>query len=332
LRRHILHNVLVSSFVLSWDAVATLPRFTLGSVVTEWSLEPIPFVITVWVAGLYLLGVRTLHRRGDRWPLGRTVSFVGVGMGAFYFAPASGLGAYDLTLLSVHMVQHMILSMLVPLALALGAPVTLALRTLPARPRAWLLVVLHSRAAKVLSFPPLTLALYVVSPWALYFSGWYDASLHSSYVHEMMHLHLVLVGSLFFWPLMGIDPVPGRVGYPARMLLVVLTLPFHAFLGVAIMSQDSLIGHDWYPSLHHGPMAGWLPDPLADQHLAGGILWGSGDLIGLVFFGVLFAQWVRSSMKEAAREDRRLDLLEARAAARAAAAGAASPETAGGDR
>jgi cytochrome c oxidase assembly factor CtaG len=226
----------------------------------------------------------------------------------------SGLAAYDTTLLSAHMVQHMLLSMLVPLALALGAPVTLALRTLPARPRRWLLVVLHSRVARVLSFPPLTLTLYIVSPWALYFSGWYLASLESPFVHEMMHVHLVVVGALFFWPLMGVDPVPGRVGYPARMLLVVLTLPFHAFLGVTIMGQQQLIGGDWYPSLHDGPMGVWLPDPLADQHLAGGILWGSGDLIGLVFFGVLFAQWVRSSMREAQREDRRLDLLEARSA------------------
>jgi cytochrome c oxidase assembly factor CtaG len=146
----------------------------------------------------------------------------------------------------------------------------------------------------------------------LYFTGWYDASLSSTYVHEMMHLHLVLVGALFFWPLMGIDPVPGRVGYPFRVLLVVLTLPFHAFLGVTIMGQDALIGGNWYPSLHDGPMGTWLPDPLDDQHLAGGILWGSGDLIGLGFFCVLFIQWVRSSMREAEREDRRLDLLEAR--------------------
>jgi cytochrome c oxidase assembly factor CtaG len=304
--------VLGLSLDVAMEASATLPRFTLGRVFTEWSLAPIPFVVTVWAAGLYLLGVRVLHRRGDRWPLGRTVAFVGVGLGAFYFATASGLGAYDLTLLSVHMVQHMVLAMVVPLALALGAPVTLALRTLPPRPRRWLLALLHSRVAKVLSFPPLTLLLYVVSPWALYFSGWYDASLHSSYVHEMMHLHLVVVGTLFFWPLMGIDPVPGRVGYPARMLIVVLTLPFHAFLGVTIMAQQNLIGHDWYPALHAGPMGAWLPDPHDDQHLAGGILWGSGDLVGLVFFGVLFAQWVRSSIREAAREDRRLDLLEAR--------------------
>ncbi|NYD42319.1 cytochrome c oxidase assembly protein [Nocardioides panaciterrulae] len=306
--------MLGAASVAVWEAVATLPRFTIGGVLTAWSFEPLPLVLTVWAGGLYLVGVATLRRRGDRWPVGRTVAFVPVGMGAFWFATASGLGTYDLTLLSVHMVQHMILAMLVPLALALGAPVTLALRTLPARPRAWLLALLHSRVARVLSFPPLTLALYVVSPWALYFSGWYDASLHSTFVHEMMHVHLVLVGALFFWPLVGVDPVPGRVGYPARMLLVVLTLPFHAFLGVTIMGQGTLIGHDWYPSLHDGRMGAWLPDPAADQHLAGGILWGSGDLVGLAFFGVLFAQWVRASTKEAAREDRRLDLLEARAA------------------
>jgi cytochrome c oxidase assembly factor CtaG len=290
----------------------TLPRLTAGAFLSEWSLAPLPLVITVWATGLYLLGVLTLRRRGDRWPPGRTVAFVVVGMGSFYVATSSGLAAYDSTLLSVHMVQHMVLSMIVPLALALGAPVTLALRTLPPRPRRWLLVVLHSRVAKVLSFPPLAFALYIISPWALYFSGWYDASLQSAYVHELMHVHLVLVGSLFFWPLMGIDPLPNRVGYPFRVLLTVLTLPFHAFLGVTIMGQESLIGGDWYPSLHDGPMGAWLPDPADDQELAGGILWGAGDLVGIIFFAVLFTQWVRSSMKEAEREDRRLDLIEAR--------------------
>jgi putative copper resistance protein D len=211
------------------------------------------------------------------------------------------------------MVQHMVLSMLVPLALALGAPVTLALRTLPRDPRRWLLTVLHSRAAKVLTFPPLTLMLYIVSPWALYFSSWYGATLDHVWLHELMHLHLVVVGALFFWPIVGIDPVPGRVAYPFRMLMVVLTLPFHAFLGVTIMGQDTLLGGDHYLGLHGQPGYGWLPDPADDQHVAGGLLWAAGDLVGLVLFGVLFAQWVRASMKEAAREDRRLDLLEARA-------------------
>ena len=289
-----------------------LPRFTLGRVLTESGIDPLPFVITVWAVGLYAVGVIVLHRRGDRWPVGRTLSFVGLGMGSFLIATCSGLGRYDTTLLSVHMVQHMILSMVVPLALALGAPVTLALRTLPRTPRRWLLAVLHSRVAKVLAFPPLAFVLYVASPWALYFSPWYDASLASPFVHEMMHVHLVLIGTLFFWPLMGIDPVPGRVGYPFRVLLVLMTLPFHAFLGVTIMDQTTLIGGAHYLALREGPMGAWLPPALADQHLAGGILWASGDLIGVMFFAVLFTQWVRSSMKEAEREDRRLDLAEAR--------------------
>jgi len=304
--------VLLPLPLVSEDTLETLPRFTLGRVLTDWGVDPIPFVVTVWAVGLYALGVAVLRRRGDRWPAGRTLSFVGLGMGSFAFATMSGLGRYDTTLLSVHMVQHMLLSMVVPLALALGAPVTLALRTLPPAPRRWLLAVIHSRIAKVLAFAPLAFVLYIASPWALYFSPWYDASLSSSFVHQMMHIHLVLVGTLFFWPLMGVDPVPGRVGHPFRVLLTLMTLPFHAFLGVTIMGQETLIGGEHYLALREGPMGSWLPPVLDDQHLAGGILWASGDLIGVLFFAVLFTQWVRSSMQEARREDRRLDREERR--------------------
>jgi cytochrome c oxidase assembly factor CtaG len=300
---------------LPMHALEDLPRFTLGRVFTDWELSPVLALLTLAAAGLYAVGVNALHGRGDRWPVGRSLAFA-LGIASFVLATQSGLATYDTTLLSVHMVQHMILSMVVPLSVALSAPVTLALRTLPGGPRRWLLAVLHSRVARVLSFPPLTFLLYVISPWALYFSGWYDASLRSALVHEAMHVHLVVVGALFFTPLLGVDPVPGRVSYPFRTLLVLLTLPFHAFLGVTIMGETRLIGHDWYPDLHRGDMGAWLPDPLADQHLAGGLLWGAGDLVGLLLFGVLFTQWVRSSMREGRREDRRLDLLEAQQKAR----------------
>ncbi len=299
-----------------------MPPFTPASVLTDWEFEPFLVAVTVVAVGLYLAGVWKLRGRGDHWPIGRTISFVVGGGGLFVFASCSGLAAYDDTLLSAHMVQHMILSMGVPVFGALGAPITLALRTLPKRGRGMLLVALHSRVAKVLTFPPLTFALYVLSPWVLYFSGWYGATLHHDFLHHLMHLHLVVVGTLFFTPILGVDPVPGRMSYPLRMLTVMLTLPFHAFLGVTIMSQDTLLGGSWYPSLHASMP--WLPDPYADQHLAGGILWASGDLIGLLFFGVLFAQWVRSSMREAQREDRRLDRLERMART--------SPEETGADR
>ena len=288
-----------------------LPEFTFGRVFTRWELSPVLALLTLSAVCAYAVGLNKLYSRGDRWPVGRTLAFA-AGIAAFVLATQSGLAAYDTTLLSVHMTQHMLLSMVVPLAIALSAPVTLALRTLPTRPRRWLLAVLHSRVAKVLTFPPLTFVLYVVSPWALYFSGWYAASLQSTFVHEAMHVHLVVVGSLFFWPLVGVDPIPGRVAYPFRVLLVLLTLPFHAFLGITIMSQTELLGGDWYPSLHRTDLATWLPAPIDDQHLAGGLLWSSGDAVGLLLVGVLFVQWVRSSMKEAEREDRRLDRLEAR--------------------
>ncbi len=292
--------------------VSGLSPFSFSTILTQWDLDPFLSAVTVSVAGLYLFGVWMLHARGDRWPIGRTLSFVVLGMGSFFFATSSGLAAYDTVLLSAHMVQHMLLSMVAPLFLALGAPVTLLLRTLRARPRSWLLAVLHSRVARVLAFAPLTFLLFVISPWALYFTGWYEASLRSEFVHEMMHLHLVAVGSLFFWPLLGIDPVPGRIGYPFRLILVFLTLPFHAFLGVTILSMEEPIAGGWYESLHRTSGLTWLPDLLVDQHLAGSILWGIGDLVGLVFFAVLFVQWVRQSGREAAREDRRLDRLEAR--------------------
>ncbi|MBA2560560.1 MAG: cytochrome c oxidase assembly protein [Propionibacteriales bacterium] len=281
---------------------ASVPAIDLNRVLTAWSFEPLPIIAIACLAVLYGVGVWKLRRQGDQWPVGRTVSFLG-GLGALLVATTSSLATYDDVLLSMHMVQHMVLSMLVPIFLALGAPVTLALRTLPAVPRRWLLSLLHSRLAAVLGALPVAFTLFILSPWVLYFSSWYGATLRSPLLHELLHLHVVVVGCLFFWPLLGLDPVPGRVAYPFRMLAVFATLPFHAFLGVTIMSMPTLIVSDWYDGLHRS----WPPSPFSDQHIAGGILWGLGDLLGLIVFSVLFVQWVRESTREAAREDRRLD-------------------------
>jgi cytochrome c oxidase assembly factor CtaG len=289
-------------------AAGQVEPLTGAQLLTGWTLDPVMAAVLLAVAVTYLYGVWVLRRRGDSWSWARTFSFVVLGLGSAAVATQSAVAAYDTVLLSAHMVQHMLLSMVAPIFLALGAPVTLALRTLTRTPRGWLLRVLHSRVAAVLSFPVVAFALYVLSPWALYLTGWYEATLHSAYLHEMLHVHFLVVGSLFFWPLLGVDPVPGRVAYPFRMLTVFATLPFHAFLGVTIMGMSTLIAADWYTSLDRT----WGPSPAADQELAGGLLWGSGDVVGLVIFAVLFMQWVRQSQREAVREDRRLDRLEAR--------------------
>ena len=288
-----------------------LPDFGPLSVFTQARPAVLPLLLVLLPAAAYVLGVRRLHARGDRWPVGRSVSFLVGGLGTIALATMSGLAAYDLSLFSVHMVQHMLLSMVATVFLALGAPVTLALRTLPKAPRSMLLRLLHSRFAAVLSFPLIPWLLFVASPFALYFSGWYAATLDNALLHGLLHLHFLAVGSLFFWPLLGIDPVPGRSGHPFRMLLVAATLPFHAFLGVAIMSVEP-DGRGLLAGQHYLPLHG-LAESVFQQQLGGGLLWASGDIIGLMFLAVLLTQWMRASEREAEREDRRLDRIDARA-------------------
>ena len=291
------------------SAPAGLPPFGAWTLVTEAQIVRFPTLVLVLTAGLYLYGVRQLTRRGDSWPVGRTVCFVGLGLGTIAVALVSGLAAYDEVLFGAHMVQHMLLAMVAPVFLALGAPVTLALRTLPQRPRRLLLDLLHSRFAKVVSFPALPWVLFVGSPFALYFSGWYAATLQHPVLHQLLHLHFVLVGALFFWPIIGVDPVPGRVSHPFRILMLFATMPFHAFLGIAIMSVSD-DGKGLLAPGHYLPLIG-RASAVFQQQVGGGLIWSSGDLVGLLFIFVAAAQWMRASEREAAREDRRLDRLEA---------------------
>lgn len=295
---------------------ARLPPFEVGQLVLQSRVEEVLAVGLVLAAGLYLWGLRELRGRGDAWPPARTLAWLGGGIGTVAVATMSGLGAYDETLFSAHMVQHMLLSMVAPVFLALGAPITLALRTLPAPGRRVLLAVLHSRPARVLTFPAVGWLLFVGSPFALYFSGWYPATLEHSWLHQLLHLHFLLVGCLFFWPLIGLDPLPGRLPHPARFLLVFAALPMHAILGLSIMNMRELIAADHYTGLG----LDWV-DPLADQQVGGGLLWASGDLVGLLMLAAVVVQWMRASDREAVRTDRRLDREQR---SRAAATGGAA--------
>lgn len=288
---------------------AGLPPFGALSVLTEARPQPLPTAALLAVGVLYLTGVRRLRGRGDGWSRWRTTAFLGGGLGTAAVALLSGLERYDTTLFGVHMVQHMLLAMVTPVFLALGAPVTLALRTLPPRPRRALLAVLHSRVARVLSFPAIPWVMFIGSPFALYFTGWYPATLDSALLHDHLHLHFVVAGCWFFWPIIGIDPVPGRVSHPFRILMLFATMPFHAFLGVAIMGVKDdgtgLLAPDHYLALVS------RADAVFQQQVGGGLIWASGDLVGLLFLFVAAIQWMQASDREAAREDRRLDRLEA---------------------
>ena len=271
-----------------------------------WPPELLPLLGVVLVGGLYLWGVRRLRKRGDAWPVGRTVAFVLGGQGSIFLVTQGPLAFLDSTFIWTHMVQHMLLTMVAPIFLALGAPVTLALRTLGPRLRSALLSILNSQWVKLITFPLVAGVIFVLNPWVLYYTDLYELTLVNPLLHNFNHLHFLVVGCLWVWALIGIDPMP-RMGYPLRMLAVFVTLPFHAFLGVTMMSQSTPIAHHFYEDLHRT----YGPSLIEDQQLAGGILWVSGDVIGLLLFLVLMIQWSRASDREAIRVDRELDRQDA---------------------
>ena len=288
---------------------------------TAWEFPWLAVLGLLLAAGLYLWGVQRLRRRGDKWPLMRTISFVVLGLGPIAIGTFSFLGVYDTVLFWSHMVQHMLFSMIAPVFIVFGAPATLALRALPKRPRGWLLKFLHSRFAKVLMFPPLTTALMVIYPFGLYMTRLYEITLRNDFAHDTLHLFLVTMGVLFFFPLLGVDPVPIKMPYPIRILLFFITMPFHAFLGVTIMGASRLIAEDWYLAFERS----WGMSPMKDQEWAGALMWATGDLTMLAAMITIFVQWIKDSDREAKRVDRALDREDARRA-RAAGLGYDDPQ------
>jgi len=283
---------------------------TLARLAFDWRFDLVFGTAAVVLAAAYLLGVRRLRRRGDRWATGRTVAWLS-GCATLLIASSSGIGRYGPAMFSVHMGQHMILNMLVPILLVLGAPVTLALRALPAAgrtgppgPREWLLAAVHSPVARLLTHPLVALALFVGSYYALYFSGLFPAALPEHWAHKVMNLHFLLTGLLFFWPIVGIDPSPRRLPPAARMGLVFASVPFHAFFGVAVMSGKTALGGDYY----RGLALPWVPDVLVDQRLGGGLAWAAGEIPLLIVVIALLIQWSRQDERSARRADRQADV------------------------
>ncbi len=275
----------------------------------DWRFDLLFGTAAIVLALLYAFGVRRLRGRGDAWPVGRTTAWL-CGCATLLIATSSGIGRYGPAMFSVHMGEHMILSMLVPILLVLGAPVTLALRALPPSgrtrppgPREWLLAAVHSPPARVLTHPLVALPLFVGSYYALYFSDLFAAALPQHPAHVFMNAHFILTGLLFFWPLIGIDPAPRRLPPAARLGILFASVPFHAFFGVALMSSATVIGAEFYRAL----ALPWVPDPLQDQRLGGGLAWASGEIPLLLVVMVMLVQWVRHDERAARRDDRRAD-------------------------
>lgn len=280
------------------DLAVQAPGWT--TFVTEWH----PNALLAPVIGLlaaYLVGVQRLRERGRRWPPRRTVAFAG-GLVVILYATQSGLAAYDDSLFSAHVAQHLLLGLGAPLLLVLGAPLTLAVQASARPTRTRLLRVLHSRPVQVIEHPVVVWILFGATLFVLYFTGLYELSLRNEWVHALLHVHFVVVGFLFLVVAIGLDPVRRPLPYGARLLFVALALPFHAIVGVAILSAREPIAGDWYRALHRT----WGPGLLQDQRIGAGILWSVGEVFGLMILAVVLWQWMRAEDRRAARGDAQL--------------------------
>lgn len=283
-----------------------LPPFTLGRGL-DFTGEPFFLAGCLLALTLYAAAVVRLRGRGDAWPVGRSVAWV-LGVLSVAVTMCTALNEYGMVLFSVHMVQHMIISMLAPILLLLGAPVTLTLRALPSAgrgrkgPRELLVAVLHSRVLRVITHPAFTIPLFIASLYALYFTPVFDFLMRSTAGHLGMMAHFLLVGLAFFWPIMGVDPGPHRPGYLMRMLELFAGMPFHAFFGIALMmASEPMI------STYADPPASLNVTALSDQTAAGGIAWAFSEIPSVLVLLALVFQWHRSDEREARRRDRMAD-------------------------
>ncbi len=291
---------------LSIVGIPTPPEPTLSRIL--FSFEPNALIIgllTLMVA-LYIKGVVVLTKRGDKWPVGRTVAFA-LGIAATNFATSGGLGLYAQFSFSYHMMSHMVLGMIAPIGLVLGAPMTLALRTLPQSRnseergiRASLLAALHSKIGVIYTNPIVALAIFDGSLFALYFTDLFAVLMQSHVGHLFMSLHFLAAGFLFFFIIIGVDPNPRRVHYLVQIVILFAAMSIHAFFSVALMSTSTLIDNGFYASLQ----TPWLGDPLADQKLGGSIGWAMGEIPILIALVATFINWMRDDSREAKRIDR----------------------------
>lgn len=284
------------------------PELTADRFLTEWRLELLWALVVAFGVFFYLAGVWRMRRRGDRWPWYRTALWL-LGLGALLWVTNGAPAVYEQYLFSAHMLGHMILTMAIPILLVLAAPVTLAARAIHKRDdgsrgaREWILWAVQSPYAAVLTNPIVAAVLFAGSLWLFYYTGIFRWAVTEHIGHIWMVVHFLITGYLFSLVLVGVDPVKKRPPYALRLLLLLATMAFHAFFGLAIMSNTGLLLADWYGAMGRS----WGLPPLEDQQYGGGIAWSVGEIPTVILAIVVAIQWARSDEREAKRRDRAAD-------------------------
>ncbi|WP_159502199.1 cytochrome c oxidase assembly protein [Microbacterium sp. 18062] len=284
------------------------PELTVDRWFTSWDIDLIWAFVVGFGLFFYLAGVWRMRRRGDRWPLYRTILWV-LGMLLLLWVTCGPVNAYQDYLFSVHMLGHMLLTMAIPLLLVPGSPVTLALRAIRKRDdgtrggREWILWAVHTPFSKVVTHPVFAAANFVASLWIFYYTDLFRWSLYDHLGHEWMVVHFLVTGYLFVLSLIGIDPVPYRFPHAFRLLTLGVVIAIHAFFGVAIMMQTGLFAAEWFGSMGRT----WGPTPLEDQYIGGGAAWSIGEIPALILGITVAIQWSRSDERMQRSSDRQAD-------------------------
>ena len=284
------------------------PELTFDRWFTSYKIDLVWLVIVLVASALYLFGVYRLKKRGDEWPIGRTISWL-LGMGLLLWITCGPLNVYEQYLFSVHMLAHMILTMGVPVLLVPGAPVTLLLRASEARKdesrglREWVLWAVHTPWAKLVSNPIFAALNFAASLVIFYFTPLFGWSMRDHLGHEWMIVHFLITGYLFVQALISIDPGPAKIPFLLRLMLLIGTLAFHAFFGLSLMSGEGLLLAEWFGSMGRT----WGESPIADQQTGGAIAWGIGEMPAAVLTIIVSIQWFRSDVRDAKRLDRASD-------------------------
>lgn len=284
------------------------PELTPIRWLTMWKLDLVWAIICIGAVVAYLVGVRRLAKRGDKWPVLRTVSWVS-GMAVLFYTTSGALNAYQEYLFSVHMIGHMILAMGIPVLLVPGAPVTLLMRAVEKRTdnsrgiREWVLWAVHTKYARFVANPLVAAVLFASSLVTFYYTPLFSWATQEHIGHQWMVVHFLITGYLFAQALIGIDPGPVRLPYAARLLLLIATMAFHAFFGLSLMSGSGLLLADWYGAMGRT----WGEVPLDDQHTGGAIAWGIGELPTAALTIIVSIQWFKSDARDAKRLDRQSD-------------------------
>ena len=291
---------------LTLAGIETPPPPTLSRILLSYEPDALMIGLLVTAVALYIKGVIVLTKRGDKWPVGRTISFA-LGISVIDFATSGGLGLYANFAFSYHMAAHMFLGMIAPIGIVLGAPITLALRTLPQGRtstergvRGSLISALHSRVGRFYTNPLIALAIFDGSLFALYFTSLFGGMMQSHVGHFFMNFHFIMAGTLFFYVVVGIDPNPRKIPYLVKIVILFAAMSIHAFFSVALMSTTTLIDQGYFASLK----TPWLVDLLADQNRGGAIGWAMGEIPILLALVATFIQWMRDDSREANRIDK----------------------------